>query len=199
MNFFEQQDQARSSTRMLVGLFCLSVAAMTGGIYAVTLIALNLSPLSKGAQCIQSSRPEPIAYLASRKSSSRMFSRSQFSRSRSGFNFSPGSSRYFNGNLRRSPSSSYLVTPAQASGTEPCKGSGASWWNPQVLFWVTLVTATIVGGASLYKTSQLKEGGAVIAQELGGQLLLPEIADEQGLKVLNVVEEMAIASGIPVP
>ncbi|MBD2339491.1 M48 family metallopeptidase [Calothrix sp. FACHB-156] len=74
-----------------------------------------------------------------------------------------------------------------------------SLWQPQLLFSVGVITIIAIALASWYKTFSLREGGSVIAQELGGQLLIPEMADEQGLQLLNIVEEMAIASGISVP
>ena len=73
------------------------------------------------------------------------------------------------------------------------------WWQPQLLFFVGVITIMVIVLASLYKTARLQEGGRVIAQELGGRLLVPEMADEQGQQLLNIVEEMAIASGISVP
>ena len=53
--------------------------------------------------------------------------------------------------------------------------------------------------ASLYKIAALRGGGAVVAASLGGKLIAQDTADPMERKVLNVVEEMAIASGVPVP
>ncbi|VVP58138.1 M48 family metallopeptidase [Pseudomonas fluorescens] len=52
---------------------------------------------------------------------------------------------------------------------------------------------------SLYKNLQLRAGGKVIAERLGGQLVSPESQNLDEARVLNVVEEMAIASGASVP
>ncbi|MCC5607206.1 M48 family metallopeptidase [Nostoc sp. CHAB 5834] len=73
------------------------------------------------------------------------------------------------------------------------------WWHPGIFLYVTGITIVAIAIGSLYKIVYLREGGSVIAQELGGRLLLPEMADEQGRQLLNIVEEMAIASGISVP
>ncbi|WP_341525636.1 M48 family metallopeptidase [Nostoc sp. UHCC 0302] len=73
------------------------------------------------------------------------------------------------------------------------------WWHPGLFLYVAGITIIAIALASLYKILCLREGGSVIAQELGGRLLLPETADEQGRQLLNIVEEMAIASGISVP
>ena len=62
----------------------------------------------------------------------------------------------------------------------------------------TLVLLVIASG-SLYKVAMLSQGGEGIALMLGGRLVDPNTTDLSERKLLNVVEEMAIASGIPVP
>ena len=52
---------------------------------------------------------------------------------------------------------------------------------------------------SLYKLVQLSAGGSVIAQYLGGVIIPRSSSDPLHKKILNIVEEMAIASGMPVP
>jgi Zn-dependent protease with chaperone function len=52
---------------------------------------------------------------------------------------------------------------------------------------------------SLYKLIQLSSGGPAIAQQLGGVIVPRSSSDPLHKKILNVVEEMAIASGMPVP
>jgi len=61
-----------------------------------------------------------------------------------------------------------------------------------------LVIAVILLG-SLYKISSLSKGGDAVAEMLGGKLIVDGSGDLDQQKVLNVVEEMAIASGTPVP
>jgi Zn-dependent protease with chaperone function len=73
------------------------------------------------------------------------------------------------------------------------------WWNGQIFLSVVCVTTIAIALASLYKIFCLRAGGSVIAQELGGRLLISERANEQERQLLNIVEEMAIASGISVP
>ncbi|MFW9259714.1 M48 family metallopeptidase [Nostoc sp. CALU 546] len=73
------------------------------------------------------------------------------------------------------------------------------WWHPGIFLYVAGITIVAIAVGSLYKIACLRQGGSVIAQELGGRLLLPDTADEQGRQLLNIVEEMAIASGISVP
>lgn len=53
--------------------------------------------------------------------------------------------------------------------------------------------------ASAFRIAQLGSGGTLIAQEMGGTLVSGNTTDLQRRRLLNVVEEMAIASGVPVP
>ncbi len=57
----------------------------------------------------------------------------------------------------------------------------------------------IVAMGSLYKGMALSGGGASVAEMLGGELIVDGTGDSNKQKILNVVEEMAIASGSPVP
>jgi hypothetical protein len=67
-------------------------------------------------------------------------------------------------------------------------------------FLATLVgVGGFVGACSLWKTSQLAAGGAVVARSLGGVKVEAHTRDAQERMLMNVVEEMAIASGVPVP
>jgi len=60
------------------------------------------------------------------------------------------------------------------------------------------VSAVVLLG-SLYKMASLRGGGARIAEMMNGRLLVAETDDLHERRTLNVVEEMAIASGTPVP
>lgn len=60
-------------------------------------------------------------------------------------------------------------------------------------------TALVIGGGSLYRIAQLRSGGSSIALALGGKRIDPSTTDPAERRILNVVEEMAIASGVPVP
>ncbi len=65
-----------------------------------------------------------------------------------------------------------------------------------------LISAAIIGFiclGSLYKLVQLSSGGSAIAQYLGGVIVPRSSSDPLHKKILNIVEEMAIASGTPVP
>jgi Zn-dependent protease with chaperone function len=57
----------------------------------------------------------------------------------------------------------------------------------------------LIGGGSAFKLAQLAGGGTVVAERLGGQRVYPNTTDPVERRLLNVVEEMALASGVPVP
>jgi Zn-dependent protease with chaperone function len=73
------------------------------------------------------------------------------------------------------------------------------WWDPTLFLWVAGSTVAIVGFASLFKWSQMRTGGSAIAEMVGGRPVDLKTTDLRERKLLNVVEEMAIASGIPMP
>ena len=68
-----------------------------------------------------------------------------------------------------------------------------------VLLSVAAGTLVAIAIASLYRILTLREGGARIARELGGTPVPPDTQDPLRRRLRNVVEEMAIASGVPVP
>lgn len=67
-----------------------------------------------------------------------------------------------------------------------------------VLFTSTLVLA-VIGFSSLYRIATLSSGGSAVAVELGATLVPADTIDPRLRRLRNVVEEMAIASGTPVP
>jgi Zn-dependent protease with chaperone function len=73
------------------------------------------------------------------------------------------------------------------------------WWDPELLAVVSIGVLVLIGGGSLYKISQLRGGGQVVAEQLGGRLLHPNTTDPHERVLLNVVEEIALASGTPTP
>jgi len=71
--------------------------------------------------------------------------------------------------------------------------------NGPLLAGVAALTALFISLASLYRTATLSRGGAQVARMLGATEVTGETQDPLRQRLLNVVEEMAIASGIPVP
>jgi Zn-dependent protease with chaperone function len=71
--------------------------------------------------------------------------------------------------------------------------------HPQMVVGTTLAVLAVITIASFYKTMVLGGGGGVVARSLGGVRISPDTTDPQQRRLLNVVEEMAIASGVPMP
>ncbi|MFI4882191.1 MAG: M48 family metallopeptidase, partial [Phycisphaerales bacterium JB064] len=59
--------------------------------------------------------------------------------------------------------------------------------------------ALLIAGGTAYRISELRGGGSSVALALGGRPIDHSTTDPDERMVLNVVEEMAIASGVPVP
>lgn len=76
---------------------------------------------------------------------------------------------------------------------------GLKLTDGELFLWVAGCTLVVVAGGSLSRMAELSRGGRVVAAMLGGEPLLPTTTDLGERRLLNVVEEMAIASGVPVP
>ena len=63
----------------------------------------------------------------------------------------------------------------------------------------SLLTLGIIGIGSLYRLASLRQGGAAVAIQLGGTPVPEDTHDFHYRRLRNVVEEIAIASGVPVP
>lgn len=76
---------------------------------------------------------------------------------------------------------------------------GPFYFHPEILLWSTLATFAIVGFGYLRRRWMLSQGGKAVATSLGGRLVQrsSEQADER--RLLNVVDEMALAARIPSP
>ncbi len=62
-----------------------------------------------------------------------------------------------------------------------------------------IATLAVIGLATLYKIGKLRSGGAAVARQLGATAIPSDTADPAYRRLRNVVEEIAIASGVPVP
>ncbi len=76
---------------------------------------------------------------------------------------------------------------------------GGGGYNASVLTTTAIVTALFIAGATLYKIARLSGGGGRVAQDMGGTLITPDTRDPLRRRLRNVIEEMSIASGVPVP
>jgi Zn-dependent protease with chaperone function len=74
-----------------------------------------------------------------------------------------------------------------------------SLWHPWLLLGVAVSVFLVVGGGAAVQTAQLNAGGKAVALMLGGRQVSPDSRDFHEKRLLNVVEEMALASGVPVP
>ncbi len=84
-----------------------------------------------------------------------------------------------------------LLLSAQKVGTLP--------GNLQVLAWTSALTLAFIGVAALMRTARLSAGGSQVARELGGVEVDADPADPLRRRLRNLVEEMALAAGVPVP
>ena len=62
-----------------------------------------------------------------------------------------------------------------------------------------VVTAAVILLVSLFNIARLSEGGVAVARMVGARRILPDTAEPLERRLRNVVEEMAIASGVRVP
>ncbi|MGI8561832.1 MAG: M48 family metallopeptidase [Luteimonas sp.] len=67
------------------------------------------------------------------------------------------------------------------------------------LLLASLATVAVIGLGSLYRLSSLRGGGEPVALQFGGVPVPDDTADRHLRRLRNVVEEIAIASGVPVP
>jgi Zn-dependent protease with chaperone function len=131
MNFFEAQERARKSSRMLVWWFILSVTGVVAVMYVLVTFGLQFG----------ASAPE--------------------------------------------------------GGFEEWRR--LRWWDLERALSVSGIVGGVILIGSWSKLAQLSAGGKVVAQSLGGRPVEPTTTDLSERRLLNVVEEMAIASGLPVP
>jgi Zn-dependent protease with chaperone function len=71
--------------------------------------------------------------------------------------------------------------------------------HPRMIVGTTLIVLAVIVLASFYKTMLLGGGGGIVARSLGGVRISADTTDPLQRRLLNVVEEMAIAAGVPMP
>jgi len=92
-----------------------------------------------------------------------------------------------------------LILIALVYGLLLALGESVSWWQPELLLLAGLGVGLVVGGASAFKVAQLASGGQAVALMMGGEEVPGTTTDARHKRLLNVVEEMALAAGVPVP
>jgi len=128
VNFFDEQDKARRSTRRLVILYLLATAAIIASVSLLIGFAFSFT------------EPEPVADVGG-----------------------------------------YMV-----------RHSG-------IFIGAAIFTLLVIGISTFVKTMQLRSGGGRVAQDLGATLVSENNMDPLHQRLRNVVEEIALASGVPVP
>ena len=75
----------------------------------------------------------------------------------------------------------------------------ARLWDPHLFFLITPITLILIAAGCFYKIRLLAGGGPAVAELLGGRKIddNPDDLDEKRLR--DVVEEMAVASGMSTP
>ena len=106
---------------------------------------------------------------------------------------------YFALAVAATAASVYLAASFLFFWVESSRYRDFTWWDLDrfVLFAGGALLVIVTGSA--YKIWRLSDGGHAVAALLGGRPVDPNTGDPKKRRVLNVVEEMAIASGIPVP
>jgi Zn-dependent protease with chaperone function len=72
-------------------------------------------------------------------------------------------------------------------------------WDPRLAFWVTVGTLLSTALGCLYKMRLLSGGGSAVAELLGGRKMENNPANPDERRLRDIVEEMAVAAGVPVP
>lgn len=86
----------------------------------------------------------------------------------------------------------------QTLSYQPGRGLG-DFFSWRRLGLISLAVTGVISCAIVFKHWQLSGGGKRVAEQLGGSRIQPNTDDNDEQRLLNVVEEMAIAAGMPVP
>jgi Zn-dependent protease with chaperone function/uncharacterized tellurite resistance protein B-like protein len=90
-----------------------------------------------------------------------------------------------------------MAVGASEGGPQGFSPGGNFPW--QIPGGATVAALALIAGGSLFKIAQLAGGGTTVAERLGGRRVYPNSLEPNERRLLNVVEEMALASGVPVP
>ena len=104
---------------------------------------------------------------------------------------------YFVGAIFALAGTFYLISLAPYFHANPEKEG--TFWHFELFRWVTGLTLVVIAFGSLVKITKLRKGGHAIALALGGRALPAPATDPDERELQNIVEEMSIASGVPMP
>lgn len=93
------------------------------------------------------------------------------------------------------------IYAATGEDAEPFGASLTSWSlaHPGTVLVTSLLVGGFIGVASLTRMLQLREGGGYVARAVGGVRVERGTPDPKRRMLSNIVDEMALASGIPAP
>ena len=77
--------------------------------------------------------------------------------------------------------------------------SRRDWFQPKLFLLTAGLASAVILGGSLLRIIELAKGGGAVATSLGGRLVGAKTTDPAERRYLNVVQEMALAAGLPVP
>lgn len=83
--------------------------------------------------------------------------------------------------------------------TQATNGESVVFWNPGLFFLVSLIVLIIIVIGTTFRMYELRQGGSAVARMLGGRRVDMSTQEPKERQLINVVEEMSIAAGIPVP
>lgn len=83
--------------------------------------------------------------------------------------------------------------------TEGAGGAGGGWWRPGLFCVTTAFVTLVVGGGAFVRLRELRDGGNAVAHALGARLVRYDTAEFSGRRLVNIVEELSIASGVRIP
>lgn len=92
----------------------------------------------------------------------------------------------------------YIVFRQAAAGQGPAP-SIPDWFEQPYWVWITLGTLAVIAAGSVKTSLQLRGGGAALAEMLGARRIAMDTTNADERRLINVVEEMSIASGTPMP
>lgn len=76
---------------------------------------------------------------------------------------------------------------------------GPALHTSSVLAISSIAVLGLIAGCAWYRISSLSDGGKAVAEGVGGEPVPPDTPDPKLRQLRNVIEEVAIASGVPVP
>lgn len=71
--------------------------------------------------------------------------------------------------------------------------------RPLPLLGISVVVVVVIGLCSAYRVASLSDGGAAVARSMHATEVPADTTDPKWRRLRNVIEEVAIASGVPVP